>query len=203
MKPLRARSHSSQPLAARSQTRPVQARPVQAIRLAQPAHAAKPRPALDYIRSSSLFEMAERMMALEKDLKQVQPSLRLKPIKLDRQVLIVTAPSAAVGARLRQFEPSLLAGLRARGWLVNRLRFRAQMAENDLGARAQAAARAAKPRVKAAIGANSLAALEKLYDETVAREGERSALASALAQFIERQRSYRRGDRPEPASGDR
>lgn len=166
--------------------------PVQTIRLAVPAHTVKPRPALDFIRSHALFEMAERMMALEQDLKQIQPTLRLKPVKLDRQVLIVTAPSAAVGARLRQFEPSLLAGLRARGWLVNRLRFRAQMAAADLAA--QAAARQAQARPKAAIGAASLAALEALHRETVAREGERGPFATALARFIERQRSYRLGD---------
>ena len=165
-------------------------RPLQAIRLARPARVTDPRPALDYIRASSLFELAQRMMALEQDLEQIQPSLKLKPVKLDKQVLIVTAPSAAVGARLRQFEPSLLAGLRARGWLVNRLRFRAQMAAAGLAA--QAAARtAAPPRVKPAIGRHSLAALEKLHRETVAREGENAPLARALAAFIERQRGYR------------
>ena len=133
-------------------------------------------------------------MALEQDLKQIQPSLRLKPIKLDRQVLLVTAPSAAVGARLRQFEPSLLAGLRARGWLVNRLRFRAQMAAGDLAAQARAR-QAGAPRVKAAIGPASLEALERLHHETVERDGEHDPLALALARFIERQRSYRRTDR--------
>lgn len=170
---------------------PNRPRPVQTIRLARPSRVAIPRPALDYIRSSSLFEVAQRMMALEQDLQQIQPSLRLKPIKLDKQVLLVTAPSAAVGARLRQFEPSLLAGLRARGWLVNRLRFRAQMAAVDLAT--QAAARsAAAPRVKPAIGKASLVALEALHRETLAREGEQSPLARALATFIERQRGYRR-----------
>ncbi len=172
---------------------PPRPRPLQAIRLARPARAAIPRPALDYIRSSSLFEVAQRMIALEQDLQQIQPTLRLKPIKLDKQVLLVTAPSAAVGARLRQFEPSLLAGLRARGWLVNRLRFRAQMAATDLTARA-AARNAAAKRVKPAIGQTSLAALEKLHRETLTREGEPSPLARALASFIERQRRYRETD---------
>lgn len=170
--------------------------PLQPIRLARPLRATDPRPALDFIRSSSLYELAQRMIALEQDLQQIQPSLRLKPIKLDRQVLLVTAPSAAVGARLRQFEPSLLAGLRARGWLVNRLRFRAQMAAADLAAQAAQAAQAARqrsvvPRVKPAIGRASLAALEKLHRETVLREGEASDRARALATFIERQRRYR------------
>lgn len=167
--------------------------PLQPIRLARPLRATDPRPALDFIRSSSLYELAQRMIALEQDLQQIQPSLRLKPIKLDRQVLLVTAPSAAVGARLRQFEPSLLAGLRARGWLVNRLRFRAQMAAADLAAQAAQAARqrSVVPRVKPAIGRASLAALEKLHRETVLREGEASDRARALATFIERQRRYR------------
>ena len=172
-------------------------RPSQAIRPAAAPRITKPRPALDYIRSSSLFEVAERMMALEQDLKQIQPTLRLRPVKLDRQALIVTAPSAAVGARLRQFEPSLLAGLRARGWLVNRLRFRAQMAAADLAAEA-AARRTAKVRPKAAIGPASLEALEKLYRETVAREGAQGPFASALARFIARQRGYRLADRSRP-----
>ena len=50
--------------------------------------------------------------------------MRLIPIKLDRQVLLVTAPSSAMAARLRQYEPRLVDGLQARGWLVNRVKFR-------------------------------------------------------------------------------
>lgn len=186
-------------------TAPFRARPIQTIRLAPPPRVTDPRPALDYIRRSSLFELAQRMMALETDLLQIQPSLKLKPVKLDRQVLIVTAPSAAVGARLRQFEPSLLAGLRARGWLVNRLRFRAQMAaapattaatrtggpgRPGAGAGQAGAGQPGAARVKPPIGRGSIAALERLYRDTVARDGENAPLALTLAGFIARQRGY-------------
>ena len=61
-----------------------------------------PQPALGYLKGS------ERLAALDRDLAALQPGLPLVALKLDRQVLVVTAGSAAVAARLRQFEPRLI-----------------------------------------------------------------------------------------------
>ncbi len=150
-----------------------------------------PLPALAYLKNSPLLEAAERLIALEDDLNRIQPSLGLKPVRLDKQVLLVTAESAAVAARLRQFEPRLLAGLRARGWLVNRLRFRARVPDGPLAPAAGPAA-GARSRIKAPVTEGSLAALETLRAETVARGDDDSPLAVALRGFIDRQRGYRR-----------
>ena len=148
-------------------------------------------PALSYLADSPLLEAAQRLIALEDDLNRIQPSLGLKPVRLDKQVLLVTAASAAAAARLRQFEPRLLAGLRARGWLVNRLRFRAQVPDGALATAAGPAA-GARRRIKAAVSERSLAALEALRTDTIARGEDDSPLAAVLRGFIDRQRGYRR-----------
>ncbi|MGE0313058.1 MAG: DciA family protein [Lautropia sp.] len=138
----------------------------------------EPRQALGYIETSELFATASRLMALERDLAELQPRLALKPVRLANQTLTVTASSAGVAARLRQFEPSLLAGLRARGWLVNKVRFRAATRFD--------APPAVAPRAKDAVSASSLAALERLAQEQ--RDGD--GLKQALAAFVARHRGY-------------
>ena len=75
-------------------------------------------------RTPELWQTWQRQDRLGRDLHTILPSVRLIPIKLDRQVLLVTAPSSAMAARLRQYEPRLVDGLQARGWLVNRVKFR-------------------------------------------------------------------------------
>ncbi len=137
-----------------------------------------PRQALGYIATSELFATAERLMALERDLAELQPQLALKPVRLANQALTVTAASAGVAARLRQFEPSLLAGLRAKGWLVNKVRFRATTRFDT--------PTAVVPREKDAVSAKSLGALETLALE----QPDDAGLKQALAEFVARHRAY-------------
>jgi hypothetical protein len=82
-----------------------------------------------------------------------------------------------VAARLRQFEPSLIAGLRARGWLVGRIRFR-PIAVHD-------APPPPPRRVKEPVSGAVLRELETL-DAT----GMNDELKAALSAFVRRQRSY-------------
>ena len=89
----------------------------------------------------------------------------------------VTAGSPAVAARLRQFEPSLVAGLRARGWLVGRIRFR-PIAVHDVP-------RPPPVTVKEPV---SSAVLQEL--ETLEATGMNADLKAALSSFVRRQKSY-------------
>jgi len=136
-----------------------------------------PLPALSFLKGSELWSTYQRLSALEKDLQQIQPQLALTPLKLANQILVVTAGSPAVAARLRQFEPSLIEGLRARGWLVGRIRFR-PIAVHDVP----------KPpsvRIKQPV---SPAVLEGL--ETLDRTDMNLELQAALSTFVRRQKGY-------------
>lgn len=140
------------------------------------------RQALRFIAGSELFATAEQLLALEADLRRLQPRLDLRPIKLENQVLLVTAPSAGVASRLRQVEPSLLAGLRARGWLVGRVRFRAATVFDPPPP---------PPRPpKARVSDRTLADLERLRLEQQSPGLGATPLGQALEEFIRRQKGY-------------
>ena len=137
-----------------------------------------PAPALSFLAGTELGSACERLAALERDLRLIQPTLPILPLKLAGQVLVVTAGSPAVAARLRQFEPSLIQGLRARGWLVGRIRFR-PIAIHDAPPPPPA-------RIKDPVSA-------AVVDSIAALEGAEMApeLRAALATFVRRQRGYR------------
>ena len=74
-----------------------------------------------------LAQRAARTIALQGELARLSPVPGLTVLGLDGDgVLRVATPSAAAAAKLRQFEPRLVAGLAARGWAVTRLRARTQ-----------------------------------------------------------------------------
>lgn len=139
----------------------------------------EPRPIASLLKGSELWSTYERLSALERDLNRLQPALALKPLKLTNQVLVVTAGSSAMAARMRQFEPSLVEGLRARGWLVGRIRFR-PIAVLDLG-------KTQPPRPKDPVSTSVLDELERLGAAEMNPQ-----LQAALAVFIRRHRGYRR-----------
>ena len=136
-----------------------------------------PAPALSYLQGSDLWSAWQRLSALEKDLRQIQPRLALQPLKLANQVLVVTAGSPAVAARLRQFEPSLVEGLRARGWLVGRIRFR-PIAAHDVPP-------PPKPREKEPVSPKVISGIQALEEADMNPE-----LRAALRTFVRRQKSY-------------
>jgi hypothetical protein len=137
-----------------------------------------PLPVLSYMKGSDLWSTYQRLAALEKDLQQIQPRLELKPLKLANQILVVTAGSPSVAARLRQFEPSLVEGLRARGWLVGRIRFR-PIAVHDVPLPPRA-------RTKEPVSGAVLRDLESVDTTEMNPE-----LKAALNSFVRRQKSYR------------
>ncbi len=140
------------------------------------------RLALDHLqlRSSPLWDTWERLSALGRDLQTILPSIALKPLKLEKQTLVVTAASSAMAARLRQYEPRLLDGLQARGWLVNRIRFKPSTVH---------APPVPAPRPKDRVPGRALDAMQALADTPDLSP----ALRESLQRFIRRQRSYWEG----------
>lgn len=136
-----------------------------------------PLPALSFLKGTDLWSVYQRLSALEKDLQQIQPRLALKPLKLANQILVVTAGSPSVAARLRQFEPSLIEGLRARGWLVGRIRFRPIAVHDE--------PKPPPPRIKQPVSEAVLAELE-----TLDRTDMNPELQAALSSFVRRQKRY-------------
>ena len=128
-------------------------------------------------RTPELWQTWQRLDRLGRDLHTILPSVRLIPIKLDRQVLLVTAPSSAMAARLRQYEPRLVDGLQARGWLVNRVKFR----PNTVFMPVPPPPRAKQPVPPRAV--ESMAALAASGQVT-------PELRAALEAFVQRQRGY-------------
>ena len=89
-----------------------------------------PRHALGWLEREdsfrSLTDRAERLLALQADLRQCAPSLGLVALGIEQDTLAVGTQSASAAAKLRQLEPSIVASLNDRGWKVKRIRFRPQ-----------------------------------------------------------------------------
>lgn len=97
-------------------------------------------------------DAARRLLAIQRDLDALAPSLRLRILAWRGDELWVDAPNAAMAARLRQTEPSLREGLLGKGWQVSRIRYRSQPGQ-------AVAPPAAEPRRIPSAGLEALAAL--------------------------------------------
>jgi hypothetical protein len=89
-----------------------------------------PRTALAWLDAEPAFarlgEQASRLVAIQADLLAAIPGLAVTVIAMDRDTLTVGARHAAVAARVRQMEPTLVAALRRRGWKIDHIRFKPQ-----------------------------------------------------------------------------
>jgi hypothetical protein len=90
---------------------------------------------------------ARRLMTLQATLAQVTGGLDIRAVRLDGTTLCVTVTGPAMAARLRQFEPLVIAMLRQQGWAIDKLRSRSRTPEPV------ADAPAARPRPPAAAAA--------------------------------------------------
>jgi hypothetical protein len=90
----------------------------------------KSRQAIAWLRTEPGFarlgEQAARLAGLQQDLTRCMPALALTVVALERDTLVVGAAHAAVAARVRQLEPTLVASLRRCGWKIDRIRFKPQ-----------------------------------------------------------------------------
>ncbi|HOA92182.1 MAG TPA: DciA family protein [Quisquiliibacterium sp.] len=128
----------------------------------------------------ALTARAEVLLALQADLDRLDTSAtggarRLTALGLQDDVLVLSAPGAALAAKLRQIEPSLLAGLAVRGWKVKRIRIQPQPPRQG--------APTPPPTPKAPVPASAVAAFEAL-----GRQVDDPGLKRALARFVARRR---------------
>jgi hypothetical protein len=96
----------------------------------RPAAPARARNAEAWLRAepgfAALREQAARLADLQADLARCVPGLGLVAVALERDLLVVGAAHAAVAAKVRQVEPTIVAALAQRGWAIRRIRFKPQ-----------------------------------------------------------------------------
>ena len=71
-----------------------------------------------------LGEQASRLAALEADVRRALPGLALTVVAFEHRQLVVGANHAAMAAKVRQIEPTLIAALGRKGWAVEKVRFK-------------------------------------------------------------------------------
>lgn len=101
--------------------------------LDHPAAPMKPtttRQAIDWLQAEPAFaqvgEQSARLAAVQQALQRSLPTVALTVVAFERGQLVVGAAHAAVAAKLRQSEPSLIAALARNGWKVDTIRFKTQ-----------------------------------------------------------------------------
>ncbi len=77
-------------------------------------------------------EHAQRLVTLQKVLREILPTLPITVVACEHDVLVVGAAHAAVAAKIRQIEPSLIEALRQRGWPLRQIRFKPQIPARNL-----------------------------------------------------------------------
>jgi hypothetical protein len=86
------------------------------------------RNALSWLTAEPTFarlgEQATRLAALEADVRRALPGLALTVVAFEHKQLVVGANHAAMAAKVRQVEPTLIAALGRKGWAVDKVRFK-------------------------------------------------------------------------------
>lgn len=140
----------------------------------KPVDARRP---LEWLGGQSVFDdlalQAGRLIELQKLLDQCAPLKGLQIKALDQTVLVVSAPSASIAAKFRQFEPSVLRTFSERGWKVSRIRVRPQLAADESPNRPSVVLQ--KPQIPS-IGFDAMAGL---LEKT-----EHPGLKEAIAHFL-------------------
>ena len=146
----------------------------------RPARTAKG--AADFLRTndrmSALLPAITRLAALQKDCAAILPAMFeiCSVLHFDAGQLILAAPNAALAARLKQQLPKLQDGLLQRGWQVNAIRTKLQVAQP------RQAAPAAKQLTLPKQALASLASLGDTLEDTPRNQ----ALKHALAAMVQR-----------------
>lgn len=130
-----------------------------------------------------LASHAERLALLQADVELCAPLRGLTVTSLEGTILVLTTRGAAMAAKLRQFEPSLLSGLTGRGWNISRIRIRPQ--PRSPGDRPAPPPRVAKPP----LSAPALNSLARLMEQSA--DG---SLKEAIAHFLKNQRARAESD---------
>lgn len=131
---------------------------------------------------AALLPALSRNAAVQKECAHLLPHLfaLCSVLTCEDDQLVVSAPNAAIAARLRQCLPQLRTGLAQAGWHVERIRIKVRMAA-ELGTPAP------PPAPMRVMPPHALAALEGLQ-QTLDTSERNSALKQALARLLTHQR---------------
>lgn len=119
-----------------------------------------------------LGEQTRTLAALQDAVRRCLPGMPLTVVAFQGGRLVVGAAHAAVAAKMRQVEPSLIAALTRSGWVVESVRFKSQWQAPETGP-----ARALKP----APGASAIACVTALSEQV-----QHTQLRDALRRLAQR-----------------
>ena len=148
----------------------------------RPEARADAREAMDFLQSteklSALLPAASRLAQLQQACEHLQPLIfpSCRVVHLDKGLLQIAVPNAALATRLKQQLPRLAASLREKGWPVEEIRLKVQVMPERLPAPP-----APKKRDLPNAALASFAALENSLDADPRNQGLREALHSLLA----------------------
>lgn len=139
------------------------------------------QPVIDWLSRQPGFQdlasHTRHLASLQADVDRCAPLKGLTVNSLEADVLVLSTRNAAMASKLRQFEPSLLAGLTRSGWKVSRIRIRPQPQ------RAADDPVPVVPRPKETVPLQALQALDTLREGT-----EEGQLKRALTNLLLHQR---------------
>ena len=125
---------------------------------------------------AALMPTVLRMAAIQKDCETLLPGMfeHCAVIRLDDDRLILSAPNAAMLARLKQNLPQLQQGLNATGWQVSAIQLKVQPKKNTVESKRSEKMSLPKPAIEA------FAALENAIEKTPHNEALRQAVAALV-----------------------
>lgn len=138
--------------------------------------------AADFLRAddkmSAILPAAMRMAALQKDCADILPAMfeNCAILQFESAQLVLSTPTAALAARLKQQLPKLQATLQGRGWQVNAIRLKVQVTAGLQKAVLP------KQAILPGMAVTAFAVLEGSIEKTARNEG----LIAAIAAMVRR-----------------
>ncbi|MDO8300944.1 DciA family protein [Lacisediminimonas sp.] len=130
---------------------------------------------------ASLLPTVARMAALQKDCAAILPGIftACEVLQFESDKLVLSVPSAALAAKLKQTLPRLRESLLKRGWQVSAIRLKVQVDQVVVKA---------KPEKRATLSGSALVALEEL-EKSLEAKPYNDPLRAALQAMVQRHRA--------------
>ncbi|MDO9216545.1 MAG: DciA family protein [Lacisediminimonas sp.] len=130
---------------------------------------------------ASLLPTVARMAALQKDCAAILPGIftACEVLQFESDKLVLSVPSAALAAKLKQTLPRLRESLLKRGWQVSAIRLKVQVDQVVVKA---------KPEKRATLSGSALVALEEL-EKSLEAKPYNAPLRAALQAMVQRHRA--------------
>jgi hypothetical protein len=144
--------------------------------------------AVDFLNANdkmaSLLPTVARMAALQKDCAAILPGIftACEVLQFESDKLVLSVPSAALAAKLKQTLPRLRESLLERGWQVSAIRLKVQVDQVVVKA---------KPEKRATLSGSALVALEDL-EKSLEAKPYNAPLRAALQAMVQRHRARQR-----------